>query len=185
MTAAKTEDEKRRALASFGPALQSAFGIFVPKPPPPIKLASTPDIKVGWYQPLTSPPTATSSTTAAPIATNPHAAVVGDKRKRADSSDCSPGAKRFKGADPEPAGDRMEGVTEGVMEGANDLMDVDSEHRAMEDRMEDVQPTATSEDAMDVDFEPHVVDDLNGRIGLHTFGVPHFEFVAERITYLS
>jgi hypothetical protein len=35
--AAKTEDEKCRALASFGPALQSAFGIFVPKPPPPIK----------------------------------------------------------------------------------------------------------------------------------------------------
>jgi hypothetical protein len=74
----------------------------------------------------------------------------------------------------------MEGVT--LTSTANDMMDIALESDAI---MEDVQPTATGGDEMDINFEPHVADDLNGRIGRHMFGVPHFEFVAERITYLS
>ena len=111
---------------------------------------------------------------------DPSATTVGEKRKfvaNAESGDGMPPAKRFKGADPESVGNRMEGVQ--LTPSRNGMMDVDSEERVVDDTMEDVEP---ADDGMCIDEDD--VDDLNRRIGLLSFGTS-YEFSAERITYLS
>jgi hypothetical protein len=62
--------------------------------------------------------------------------------------------------------------------------DMDVDAMVAEDVMEDVEPTFSSEDAMDVDVDWAGGDDLNGRIRTHAFGIDG-EFYSERITYLS
>ncbi|KAF9503899.1 hypothetical protein BS47DRAFT_1445088 [Hydnum rufescens UP504] len=149
-------------------------GRFRPHPPPPLKLARTPDITVGWYLPLSTSSTAAASS--ANFSTVPNVAtdsgpLAGDKRKHADSGASMPPAKRFKGADPDPmetdpeiVGDEMEGVEH--TPGNDVMMDVDAP-------MEDADSLFEySDDEMDVDLN---TDDLNGRIRRSMLEVPSLD----------
>lgn len=88
-----------------------------------------------------------------------------------------PPAKRFKQSEPESEVGVMEGV-----ELLSVFEDMDVDAMVADDVMEDVEPTVSNEDAMDVDWFGG--DDLNRRIRTHAFGIAG-EFYAERITYLS
>ena len=191
-TAAKTENDKRHAVLSAGSVFRTVYSRFAQRPPPPVKLTSTLDIDPHWYQPLPSP--SPSTVTSPPASANPPSiaahvatapAVIGDKRKRSadgSSMDSSRASKRFKADDPQPSLDRMEGVEPSVS--VDDRMDVDSDDRIVGDTMEGVESTFRRDDEMDVD--PDGLDGLHRCIRqLHPFGVPDYEFIGQRVTYLS
>lgn len=201
LTLAKTEDERNRVVSSCDAALKTAFSLFSSDPPPPTPTASTNDIKVGWYTPLTSPPSQSLpvvvNNTLAPTADSTQMPACGERRKRDLDDDISdPPAKRLKESVESGVGEQVE---------QHDTMDIDAEPSAgqqVEDGMMeldagpsgeqvegdmmdlDAGSSGVKDSAMDLDAEP-VEDSLNGRIRSHVFGIPYREFTFERVTYLS
>ncbi|KAF9516805.1 hypothetical protein BS47DRAFT_1390395 [Hydnum rufescens UP504] len=164
-------------------ALATPYDRFHPHPPPPLKLAHTPDITVGWYLLLSTSSTAVASS--ANFSTVPNVAtdsgpLTGDKHKHVDSGASMPPAKWFKGANldpmetnPEIVGNEMEGVEH--TPGNNVMMDVNAP-------MEDADSLFKySDDEMDVNLN---MDDLNRCIRCSMLEVPSLEYVAMRVTYL-
>ena len=76
-------------------------------------------------------------------------------------------------ADLGTVGNKMEGVEHSL--GNGDAIDINLD-------VEHVEPPLCNDDEMDVDVD---MDDLNGHIRHHVLGIPHWEFLAIRITYLS
>ncbi|KAF9510200.1 hypothetical protein BS47DRAFT_1364741 [Hydnum rufescens UP504] len=143
--------------------LATPYDRFHPHPPPPLKLAHTPDITVGWYLLLLTSSTAAASS--ANFSTVPNVAtdsgpLAGNKHKHVNSGASMPPVKQLKGADldpmetdPEIVGDEMEGMEH--TPGNDVMMDVDVP-------MEDADSLFEySDDEMDVDLN---TDDLNGCI---------------------
>ncbi|KAF9509928.1 hypothetical protein BS47DRAFT_1396447 [Hydnum rufescens UP504] len=163
-TAVRMEDARWNVLAS-NTTLGSAYDLFRPHPPLPLKLARTPDIPVGWYLPLSSSSTPTASSADSPavadVATSSGAPSVGDKRKHVpdeDSGASMPPTKRFKGADVGPT-DANPGPTEadlgpteanpGLTEANPGLTEADP--GIVGDEMEGVEHPLGDGDAMDID----------------------------------
>jgi hypothetical protein len=112
-----------------------------------------------------------------PAIPSPHAAVVGEKRKREAVDNSGPPVKRLKS--------KESGVEEGdVMDvdidpEKGDAMDVDAGQSVGE-----LAQSGVEDDAMNVDPELVIEDSLNGRLRSHVFG-DREEFFYERITHLS
>ncbi|KAF9508696.1 hypothetical protein BS47DRAFT_1365781 [Hydnum rufescens UP504] len=167
-------DEARWEVLSAHLDLATPYDRFRPHPPPPLKLACTPNITVGWYLPLSTLSTAAASSanfsTVPNVATN-SGLLTGDKRKHANSGASMPPMKRFKGANPDPmetnpeiVGNEMEGMEH--TPGNNVMMDVNAP-------MEDADSLFKySDDKMDVDLN---TDDLNGHIRRSMLEVPSLE----------
>ncbi|KAF9508081.1 hypothetical protein BS47DRAFT_1398055 [Hydnum rufescens UP504] len=213
-TAVRMEDAWWNVLV-LNTTLGSAYDLFHPHPPLPLKLARTPDIPVGWYLPLSSSSTPMASSADSPavadVATSSGAPSVGDKRKHVpdeDSGASMPPTKRFKGADVGPT-EADPGPTEadpgpteanpGPTEANLGLTEADP--GIVGNEMEGVEHPLSDGDAMDIDMAVDSVehalnhddamdvdldtDDLNERIRHRMLRVPLLEFVAVRITYLS
>ncbi|KAF9504635.1 hypothetical protein BS47DRAFT_1368644 [Hydnum rufescens UP504] len=199
-TAVRMEDARWNVLAS-NTTLGSAYDLFRPHPPLPLKLAHTPNIPVGWYLPLSSSSTPTASLADSPavtdVATSSGAPSVGDKRKHVpdeDSGASMPPTKRFKGADVGPT-DADPGPTEadpGPTEANPGLTEADpgivgDEMEGVEHPLGDgdamdidaavdgVERALNHDDAMDVDLD---MDDLNEHIRHRMLRVPLLEFIA-------
>ncbi|KAF9518574.1 hypothetical protein BS47DRAFT_1358855 [Hydnum rufescens UP504] len=174
-TAASARTDKARwEVLSAHLDLATPYDRFRPHPPPPLKLACTPDITVGWYLPLSTSSTAVASSvnfSTVPNVATDSGPLTGDKHKHANSGASMPPTKWFKGADPDPmetdpeiVGDEMEGMEHTP---SNDvMMDVDAP-------MEDADSLFKySDDEMDVDLN---TDDLNGRIRHSMLEVPSLD----------
>ncbi|KAF9508628.1 hypothetical protein BS47DRAFT_1365793 [Hydnum rufescens UP504] len=184
MVASARMEEARWEVLSAHLDLATPYDRFCPHPPPPLKLAHTPDITVGWYLPLST--SSTAAALSANFSTVPNVAtdsgpLAGDKRKHVDSGASLPPTKRFKGADPDPmetdpeiVGNEMEGVEH--TPGNDVMMDVDVP-------MEDADSLFEYfDDEMDVNLN---MDDLNRHIRRSMLEVPSLEYIAMRVTYLS
>ncbi|KAF9504070.1 hypothetical protein BS47DRAFT_1369060 [Hydnum rufescens UP504] len=163
MAASARMDKAQWEVLSASLDLATPYDRFHPHPPPPLKLAHTPNITVGWY--LLSSTLSTAAASSANFSTVPNVAtnsgpLTGDKHKHVNSGASMPPAKRFKGANldpmetnPEIVGNEMEGVEHTPSN--NVMMDVNTP-------MEDVDSLFEySDDKMDVDLN---MDDLNRHI---------------------
>ncbi|KAF9516246.1 hypothetical protein BS47DRAFT_1360438 [Hydnum rufescens UP504] len=150
------------------------LSLFRPHPHPPLKLAHTPNITVGWYLLLSTLSTAAASSanfsTVPNVATN-SGPLTGDKHKHVNS-----GARANLDpmeTNPEIVGNEMEGVEHTPSN--NVMMDVNTP-------MEDVDSLFEySDDEMDVNLN---MDDLNRHIRHSMLEVLSLEYVAMRVTYL-
>ncbi|KAF9505283.1 hypothetical protein BS47DRAFT_1368184 [Hydnum rufescens UP504] len=134
MVVSARTDEVRWEVLSAHLDLATPYDRFCPHPPPPLKLACTPDITVGWYLPLSTWSTAVASSANFPTVPNvatDSGPLTGNKRKPANSGASMPPAKWFKGADldpmetdPEIVGDEMEGMEHTP---GNDVMMMDDQ----------------------------------------------------------
>lgn len=139
LTSAKTEDERNVALSSCDAALKTAFSLFSSHPPPPMPTASTSDIKVGWYIPLTSSPSQSSSIVANNTTNSAQTSACGEKRNRNLNDDIPDRpAKRLKAS----VGEQVE---------QDDVMDTDAEPSAGKD---------AEDGMMDTDTEPSAGKDV-------------------------
>lgn len=176
------EDERSRYFSSIS-TLRAAFDLFRSNPPPPLPSHVTSNINIGWYVPLALSPSQSSPTVfvnnvSTPAIASPHAAVVGERRKRDAVDDSAPPPKRLKLMESRVEEDNAMDVDVELDKG--DVMDVDTGPSVGEQARLEVQ-----DGGMDVDSEPAVEDSLNGRLRSHAFGIPVREFSFERVTHLS